>query len=93
MAEDHKDKQNDPKDKTRFYTEKGGVKRKIVDTYYDTRQNCVFDVYEVTRIIRNSEKKSVQVTTLRRAYSQDESLQKKYRIDKDSPRVEVKIHV
>lgn len=64
-----------------------GIKRKIVRVYFDPQANCVFDEYEVTRKFKDSDKKFVTITTLRRSYSQDEELQKKHRVVKNVTRV------
>lgn len=87
-----KDEQKPKAKEQRYHVERDGVRRKIVDTYYDSKLNVVLDVYEVTRIVRNSEKKPVEVTTLRRAVSQNQALQDKYRVNPTIvPRREVKI--
>jgi hypothetical protein len=91
MAEATKDT-NKAEKVQRYHVEKDGIKRKVVDTYYDPKLNCVIDVYEVTRSVRNSEKKTISVTTLRKTASQNEALQNKYRRNVvATPRMEVKI--
>jgi hypothetical protein len=80
MAEETKDEKK-PKVIDRKYIEKGtGRQNKIVRVFFDPRSNCVIDEYEVTRTFKDSEKKTVRITTLRRAYSQDAELQKKHGI-------------
>lgn len=87
-----KDEQKPKAKEQRYHIEKDGIRRKIVDTYYDKKRNVVIDVYEVTRNVRNSEKKTISVTTLRKTASQDKDLQKKYRRDTtNSSREEVNI--
>ena len=86
-----KDEQKPKEKEPRYHIEKDGIRRKIVDTYFDEKRNVVIDVYEVTRNVRNSEKKTISVTTLRKTASQDKELQKKYRRDLTVSRKEVKI--
>jgi len=78
-----------PKKPQRFHKDVDGQMRKIIDTYFDPQRNAVFDIYEVERVIRDSEKKPVKVLTLRRAASQDKSLQDRYRVSESKTRVEV----
>lgn len=89
MAEEQETKKA-PKKIDREYIERAtGQRRKIVRVFYDPRSNCVIDEYEVTRKFKDSEKKMVTVTTLRRSYSQDEELQKKYRVRREAQVVEL----
>lgn len=84
MAED----KAEPKKKIdRKYRDRQGRLFDIVRVFYDPRSNCVIDEYEVTRTFKDSEKKTVSITTIRRSYSQDEALQKKHRVDRSSGQV------
>lgn len=87
MAEADKDEVKAEKAKKidRMYVEPAtGIRRKIVRVFFDPRSNCVIDEYEVTRTFKDSEKKTVKITTLRRAFSQDAELQKKYRVERNA---------
>lgn len=87
MAEETKDETKAPKAKAidRKYIEKAtGRQFKIVRVFFDPRSNCVIDEYEVSRTFKDSEKKTVKITTLRRAFSQDAELQKKYRVERNA---------
>lgn len=88
MAEETKDEVKAAKASKpieRMYVEKvTGLRRKIVRVFFDPRSNCVIDEYEVTRTFKDSEKKTVKITTLRRSYSQDEELQKKYSVQRNA---------
>lgn len=85
MAED---KAESKKKYDREYIEpRTNVRRKIVRVFFDPAANCVFDEYEVTRKFRDSDKKMVTITTLRRSPTQDTELQKKHVVVKAQPRV------
>lgn len=66
----------------KFHDKQTGRLFDIVRVFYDPRSNCVIDEYEVTRTFKDSDKKTVKITTLRRSYSQDNALQKKHRVDR-----------
>ena len=85
-------KAEDNEKPVRYYIEPiTNIKRKILSTYYDSKNNVVIDVYEMKRVIKDAEKKSVEVTYKRKAASQDKELQAKYRRDTKAPEQEVVI--
>lgn len=80
MAEDKKE----TKPKRQFFDKTTGRHHDILRTYFDPRENCVIDEYEVSRTFKDSEKKTVTITARRRAFCQDAELQKQHRVIPDS---------
>lgn len=63
----------------RFHKDKGGLKLKVLETYYDPRENVVKDVVEVVHQIAQPDGSRRRVALKRIVMCQDESIQARFR--------------
>ena len=63
---------------TRWHRRPGKIDRKIVRSYYDSKNDVVKDVLEVKKIVQNRRGHDVDVTLYLHVVSIDKELQKKW---------------